>query len=86
VVDTEEPASFQEAQAHECWRRAMLVEMAAIEANGTWKLEEAPAGVRSISLNWVVKTKTRQTLMGQASVHHHGSHHAATGSSASVTP
>jgi hypothetical protein len=57
VVDTEEPTSFQEAQAHECWRKAMLDEMMAIEANGTWKLEEAPTGVRLIGLKWVFKTK-----------------------------
>jgi hypothetical protein len=57
MVDTEEPASFQEAQAHECWRQAMLDEMTAIEANGTWKLEEAPAGIRPIGLKWVFKTK-----------------------------
>jgi hypothetical protein len=35
----------------------MLVEMAAIEANATWKLEEAPAGIRLIGLKWVFKTK-----------------------------
>jgi hypothetical protein len=57
VVDTEEPASFQEAQVHECWRRAMLDEMAATEVNGRWKLEEAPADVRPIGLKWVFKTK-----------------------------
>jgi hypothetical protein len=57
VVDTEEPASFQEAQAHECWRKVMLDEMTTIEASGTWKLEEAPADVRPIGLKWVFKTK-----------------------------
>jgi hypothetical protein len=48
VVDTEEPASFQEAQVHECWRRAMLDEMAAIEQC---------TDVRPIGLKWVFKTK-----------------------------
>ena len=35
----------------------MLDEMTAIEANGTWKLEEGPAGIRPIGLKWVFKTK-----------------------------
>jgi hypothetical protein len=49
--------SFQEAQAHECWRQAMPDELTAIEANGTWNWEEAPVGIRAISLKWVFKTK-----------------------------
>jgi hypothetical protein len=57
MVDTKEPMSFQEAHAHECWRQAMPDELTAIEANGTWKWEEAPAGIRVISLKWVFKTK-----------------------------
>jgi hypothetical protein len=35
----------------------MLDEMTAIEANRTWKLEEAPTGIRPIGLKWVFKTK-----------------------------
>jgi hypothetical protein len=33
MVNTEEPMLFQEAQAYDCWRKAMLDEMTAIEAN-----------------------------------------------------
>jgi hypothetical protein len=61
MVDTEEPASFQEAHAHECWRQAMLDEMTVIEANGTWKLEDAPVGIRPIGLKWVFKMKRDTT-------------------------
>jgi hypothetical protein len=61
VVDTEEPTSFQEAQVHECWRQAMLDEMTAIEANGMWKLEEAPTDIRPIGLKWVFKMKRDAT-------------------------
>jgi hypothetical protein len=57
VVDTEEPTSFQEAQGHECWHKAMLYEMMTIEANGTWELAEAPAGHRPIGLKRVFKMK-----------------------------
>jgi hypothetical protein len=42
VVNTKEPASFQEAQMYDCWRRAMLNEMTAIEANGTCELVDVP--------------------------------------------
>jgi hypothetical protein len=35
----------------------MLNEMTAIEANETWRLEEAPAGIRPIDLKWVFKMK-----------------------------
>jgi hypothetical protein len=57
VVDTEEPTSFQEAQTHECWRKAMLDEMTTIEPNGTWELVGAPPGHHLIGLKWVFKTK-----------------------------
>jgi hypothetical protein len=42
VVNTKEPASFQEAQMYDCWRQAMLNEMTAIEANGTCELVDVP--------------------------------------------
>jgi hypothetical protein len=35
----------------------MLDELTVIEANGTWKLEQAPAIIHPISLKWVFKTK-----------------------------
>jgi hypothetical protein len=57
MVNTEDLASFQEAQAYDCWRKAMLNEMTAIEANGTRELVEAPASQRPIGLKWVFKTK-----------------------------
>jgi hypothetical protein len=57
VVSTKDLASFQEAQAHECWCKAMLDEMTSIEANGAWELVEAPLGHRLIGLKWVFKTK-----------------------------
>jgi hypothetical protein len=50
MVDTEEAASFQEAQAHECWSKAMLDEMTGIEANETWQLTEALASHHPIRL------------------------------------
>ena len=52
-----EPASFEEAMRHDCWRHAMLDEMTSIEASGTWRLVEPPARTRPIGLKWVFKTK-----------------------------
>jgi hypothetical protein len=52
-----EPSIFAEAQKHECWRNAMLDEMTAIEANGTWQLIDPPARSRPIGLKWVYKAK-----------------------------
>jgi hypothetical protein len=39
----------------------MFDEMTAIEVNGTWKLEEALAGIRPIGLKWVFRTKRDAT-------------------------
>ena len=52
-----EPASFEEAMRHDCWRHVMLDEMTSIEASGTWRLVEPPARTRPIGLKWVFKTK-----------------------------
>ena len=56
-----EPASFEEAMRHDCWRHAMLDEMTSIEASGTWRLVEPPARTRPIGLKWVFKTKRDAT-------------------------
>lgn len=56
-----EPSCFDEAQKHECWRHAMLDEMTAIEANGTWELVDPPPRSRPIGLKWVYKAKKDAT-------------------------
>lgn len=57
LVPEEKPATFAEAEPHDCWRSAMLDELRAIEQNGTWSLVELPAGHRPIGLKWVYKVK-----------------------------
>ncbi|KAE8803358.1 putative polyprotein [Hordeum vulgare] len=57
LVAGEEPASFPEDAAHQCWLRAMREELTAIDANDTWKLVEPPPGQRPIGLKWVYKLK-----------------------------
>jgi hypothetical protein len=50
MLNTEEPTLFQAAQAYDCWRKVMLDEMTAIEANGTWELVDARTSQRPIGL------------------------------------
>jgi hypothetical protein len=53
----DEPESFDDAEPHECWRQAMLDELASIEENDSWMLTDLPPGHRPIGLKWVFKTK-----------------------------
>lgn len=39
----------------EKWKRAMNVEMEAIERNSTWELTELPEGGKKVGLKWVYK-------------------------------
>ena len=56
----EEPQSYEEAlrspDASE-WKLAMDEEIASLQANGTWDLEEQPVGVKAIPVKWVFKIK-----------------------------
>jgi hypothetical protein len=61
LASADEPANFEQAQAHECWRKAMLDKMTSIEANGTWELVDPPPHQRPIGLKWVFKTKRDAT-------------------------
>ncbi|CAM8921688.1 unnamed protein product [Rhodiola kirilowii] len=51
------PNSVSEALAHSGWRDAMVEEMNALEANGTWVLTDLPPGTRSIGCKWVFTVK-----------------------------
>lgn len=57
MVSAEEPASFDEAEQHQCWRHAMIEEIKSIEANNTWRLADGPSRQCPIGLKWVFKTK-----------------------------
>jgi hypothetical protein len=52
----DEPESFDDAVPHECWRQAMLDELASIEENDSWTLTDLPPGHHPIGLKWVFKT------------------------------
>jgi hypothetical protein len=53
----DKPESFDDVVPHECWRQAMLDELASIEENDSWTLTDLPPGHRPIGLKWVFKTK-----------------------------
>lgn len=53
----EEPGTFEEAEQHQEWRRAMMEETSSIEENKTSSLTTLPPGHRAIGLKWVYKVK-----------------------------
>lgn len=57
LVAAGEPSSVEEAMTKDCWRKAMKVEMQAIEENKTWDVSELPKGQKAIGLKWVFKLK-----------------------------
>jgi hypothetical protein len=59
-VGDDEPQSYEEAlscEDAELWKRAMDEEITSLHTNGTWTLEELPAGVKPIPVKWVYKIK-----------------------------
>ena len=57
LVAAEEPNTIDEALSEDCWRRAMEVEMKAIEDNRTWVVSNLPPKQKAIGLKWVFKVK-----------------------------
>nr|ABA99612.1 retrotransposon protein, putative, unclassified [Oryza sativa Japonica Group] len=52
-----EPQSFQEAEKHDNWIKAMEDEIHMIEKNNTWELVDRPRDREVIGVKWVYKTK-----------------------------
>ncbi|XP_052479601.1 uncharacterized mitochondrial protein AtMg00820-like [Gossypium raimondii] len=52
-----EPNSFEEAEADEGWRQAMVNEINMIQKNQTWQLVEKPANRKTIGVKWVYRVK-----------------------------
>jgi hypothetical protein len=60
VVSSDEPSSFTEAECSPSWRREMMEEMASIEENSTWSLDDLPPGRKLIGVKWVFKVKQNE--------------------------
>lgn len=52
-----EPSSFEEAEADEGWKQAMVDEINMIVKNQTWELVEKPANRKTIGVKWVYRVK-----------------------------
>ena len=42
ISSTAEPSSYAEASRHDCWIKAMKVELQALQSNNTWRLTPLP--------------------------------------------
>ena len=51
------PKTVHDALSHPGWRTAMIEEMQALDANGTWTLVDLPVGKRAIGCKWVFAIK-----------------------------
>lgn len=52
-----EPKTNAEANKLECWKKAMQVELMALEQTGTWNFVDLPPNVKPIGYRWVFKIK-----------------------------
>ena len=59
-ISHEDPVSFEEAKRDVKWRRAMDLEMKAIEKNETWQLTILPKVAKKIGVKRVFKTKLNE--------------------------
>ena len=56
---TAEPTSYTEASRHDCWIKAMKVELQALQSNNTWRLTPLPPHKTAIGCRWIYKIKYR---------------------------
>lgn len=55
-----DPLTYEEAVKCNKWKRAMEVEIEAIERNETWELTDLPKNAKKIGVKWVFKTKINE--------------------------
>ncbi|XP_074327978.1 uncharacterized protein LOC141665894 [Apium graveolens] len=60
ITHIPEPTSYKIACQHSVWCQAMAIELAALEANKTWKIVPLPPGKRVVSCKWIYKVKFNQ--------------------------
>jgi hypothetical protein len=54
-----EPKTFKEASSLECWQKAMMFEIDALQTNRTWSLVKLPPGKRVVGCKWVYRVKLK---------------------------
>ncbi|KAK0593971.1 hypothetical protein LWI29_032888 [Acer saccharum] len=59
LVDIPIPNNIQEALKNPEWKKAVMIEVQALEKNGTWELTELPKGKNPVGCKWVFTVKTR---------------------------
>lgn len=57
IMGIDEPINYSQAAKGSEWKRAMKLEMEAVEKNNTWELTSLPPGRKAIGLKWVYKIK-----------------------------
>lgn len=76
-----DPISYIDAAKSTKWRKAMDLEIEAIEKNKIWELTDLPSGSKSIGVKWVYKTKLNENgkvdkykarLVAKGYTQHHG--------------
>ena len=67
VIHESEPTCFEEAIRKTSWDSAMDEEMAALDANHTWKLVALPHHKKAIGCKWLYKIK--QNVDGSISIY-----------------
>ncbi|KAJ0532224.1 putative RNA-directed DNA polymerase [Helianthus annuus] len=56
----QDPVTFEEAVKNNNWRKAMDIEIEAIQRNQTWELVELPKEAKCIGVKWIYKTKLNE--------------------------
>ncbi|XP_019150566.1 PREDICTED: uncharacterized protein LOC109147362 [Ipomoea nil] len=59
VSAIKEPRTYNQAIQHECWKKAMDVEITALQNNQTWELTDLPPGKIPIGCKWIFKVKMK---------------------------
>lgn len=56
----QDPVHYEDAVKDDRWKKAMDLEIQAIEKNQTWRLVDLPQGAKCIGVKWVFKTKLNE--------------------------
>ncbi|KAL4563757.1 hypothetical protein LXL04_027802 [Taraxacum kok-saghyz] len=59
-LDHQDPIYYEDAVRDNRWKKAMDLEIQAIEKNQTWRLVDLPKGTKYIRVKWVYKTKLNE--------------------------